>query len=192
MKFIHFECLKSWLNLKLIKREMPELASYYWKTFECEICKTIYPCTRSVSGVVCLNHCDVRYNLVDVPIPNDRSFLLIETLNYERNASRIIHVLYPSEAKNVYGLGRGHEAEVKVTDISVSRLHAQIKCKPEGYILEDKSSKFGTLALIQNAELDLSATLAVQVGRTIARLSVQPQSIDPYLPSVPVLESSRP
>ena len=111
----------------------------------------------------------------------ERSFLLIETLNYERNASRIIHVLYPSEAKNVYRLGRGHEAEVKVTDISVSRLHAQILCQPDGYIIEDNASKFGTLALIPRAELDPTVTLAVQVGRTVARLSVQPQCIDAYL-----------
>jgi hypothetical protein len=186
MKFIHFQCLKSWLNLKLMQKETPELASYYWKTFECEICKSIYPCTSCGRVIVCLSHSNVRYNLVDVPIPADRSFLLIETLNYERNASRIIHVLYPSQAKDVYHLGRGHEAEVKVTDISVSRLHARIRCQPEGYIIEDNNSKFGTLALIQQAELDLSLALAVQIGRTIARLSVQPLSLDPYFPcSIP-------
>jgi len=44
MKFIHFMCLKSWLNLKLIPQVLPQLRSYYWKSFECEICKTIYPC----------------------------------------------------------------------------------------------------------------------------------------------------
>jgi hypothetical protein len=44
MKFIHFLCLKSWLNLKLVSQDTPQLKSYYWKSFECEICKTIYPC----------------------------------------------------------------------------------------------------------------------------------------------------
>ena len=44
MKFIHFLCLKAWLNLKLIPQQTPQLRSYYWKSFECEICKTIYPC----------------------------------------------------------------------------------------------------------------------------------------------------
>ena len=44
VKFIHFICLKAWLNLKLIPTKMPQFTTYYWKTFECEICKTIYPC----------------------------------------------------------------------------------------------------------------------------------------------------
>ena len=44
MKFMHFLCLKSWLNLKLIFKQTTELNSYFWKTFECEICKTVYPC----------------------------------------------------------------------------------------------------------------------------------------------------
>lgn len=44
VKFIHFLCLKSWLNLKLVTQQTPQLRSYFWKTFECEICKTIYPC----------------------------------------------------------------------------------------------------------------------------------------------------
>ncbi len=44
MKFIHFECLKSWLNLKLAFKQSPQVNSYYWKTFECEICKSVYPC----------------------------------------------------------------------------------------------------------------------------------------------------
>ncbi len=48
MKFIHFACLKSWLNLKLVAQQAPQLRSYYWKSFECEICKTTYPCTSLV------------------------------------------------------------------------------------------------------------------------------------------------
>lgn len=44
MKFIHYKCLKFWLNLKLSFHQTPQLYSYLWKTFECEICKTIYPC----------------------------------------------------------------------------------------------------------------------------------------------------
>ena len=43
-------------------------------------------------------------------------------------------------------MGRGHECEVRVTDISVSRLHAYIKITNRGdYILDDNGSKFGTL-----------------------------------------------
>lgn len=44
VKFVHFACLKSWLNLKLVSQHSANLRCYYWKSFECEICKTIYPC----------------------------------------------------------------------------------------------------------------------------------------------------
>jgi len=48
-------------------------------------------------------------------------------------------------------LGRGHDADVRVTDISVSRLHAFIKRATNGFFyLEDNNSKFGTLALIKS------------------------------------------
>lgn len=47
-------------------------------------------------------------------------------------------------------LGRGHDTDVRITDISVSRLHAYIRKSFKGfYYLEDNNSKFGTLALIQ-------------------------------------------
>lgn len=44
MKFMHFNCLKSWLNLKLVLQQTTQINTYYWKSFECEICKTVYPC----------------------------------------------------------------------------------------------------------------------------------------------------
>jgi E3 ubiquitin-protein ligase DOA10 len=44
MKFVHHNCLKSWLNLKLMHQQNEHIATYMWRTFECEICKTSYPC----------------------------------------------------------------------------------------------------------------------------------------------------
>ena len=47
-------------------------------------------------------------------------------------------------------VGRGHDSEVRITDISVSRFHALIKKTVRGdYILEDNYSKFGTLVLVR-------------------------------------------
>lgn len=48
-------------------------------------------------------------------------------------------------------IGRGHDADVRVTDISVSRCHALIKKTEKGiFYIEDNQSKFGTLILIKN------------------------------------------
>jgi pSer/pThr/pTyr-binding forkhead associated (FHA) protein len=47
-------------------------------------------------------------------------------------------------------VGRGHDAQVRVTDISVSRFHAKIKKSSTGhFMVEDNGSKFGTLVLIR-------------------------------------------
>ena len=54
-------------------------------------------------------------------------------------------------------MGRGHESQVRVNDISVSRTHALLKYRKEegteGIYLADNKSKFGTLILMrQEAE----------------------------------------
>ena len=47
-------------------------------------------------------------------------------------------------------MGRGHESQVRVNDISVSRTHALLKYrKDEGIYLSDNKSKFGTLLLMR-------------------------------------------
>ena len=46
-------------------------------------------------------------------------------------------------------MGRGHESEVRVNDISVSRCHAIIKYQSDGIYIEDNRSKFGTLVLLK-------------------------------------------
>jgi pSer/pThr/pTyr-binding forkhead associated (FHA) protein len=48
-------------------------------------------------------------------------------------------------------IGRGHDTDMRVTDISVSRLHALIRKSQKGYYyIEDNHSKFGTLALVKS------------------------------------------
>lgn len=84
----------------------------------------------------------------------------------------------PNELKNSFKLGRGHESDVRVTDISVSRFHASITCSKNGFFIEDNNSKFGTLTLIPKIELNPSIKRAVQVGRTVVSFSVQPPQLD--------------
>ena len=48
-------------------------------------------------------------------------------------------------------MGRGHDAEIRITDISVSRFHALIKYNKGDFYIEDNNSKFGTLVLMKNS-----------------------------------------
>jgi hypothetical protein len=40
---IHLACLQSWLEVKRQSKISPNFSSFFWKTFECEICKKAYP-----------------------------------------------------------------------------------------------------------------------------------------------------
>ena len=76
----------------------------------------------------------------------------------------MIHLIMPDNDKQLFKLGRGHESDVRVSDISVSRCHALIKFNKDTgrYYLEDNLSKFGTLVLAKGKiDLDVDMTKAV-------------------------------
>ena len=65
-------------------------------------------------------------------------------------------------------IGRGHESDVRINDISVSRSHAKLKCNTsEGtLLLRDLKSKFGTLILIKKPLKIKEKKIHLQIGRT--------------------------
>lgn len=80
----------------------------------------------------------------------------MESLALEKNSSRTIHVMAFSDEHSQFTMGRGHESQVRVNDISVSRTHALIRYrKDEGIYLSDNKSKFGTLILMRKASEQL-------------------------------------
>ena len=101
-------------------------------------------------------------------------------------------------------MGRGHESEVRVNDISVSRCHALMKYQNGtddrkgrgGFCMEDNLSKFGTLILAKKKTIDLEPdmTKAVQIGRSVISFTVKemlqnernasPESPNPALKSL--------
>jgi pSer/pThr/pTyr-binding forkhead associated (FHA) protein len=85
----------------------------------------------------------------------------------------------PDMEKKIFKLGRGHESDIRVSDISVSRCHALIKYSEENgnFYLEDNLSKFGTLVLAKGSiDLEPEMTKAVQIGRSVISFTVKPYS----------------
>ena len=72
-------------------------------------------------------------------------------------------------------VGRGHDSQVRVTDISVSRFHASFKKSPLGdFVLEDNGSKFGTLALVRRPmQLSKNQSNYFQIGRTLVECTIK-------------------
>jgi pSer/pThr/pTyr-binding forkhead associated (FHA) protein len=78
-------------------------------------------------------------------------------------------------AQDQIKVGRGHDCEIRITDISVSRLHAYIKKNPETgeFVTEDNKSKFGTLVLIKKPfMMQPHTTNMFQIGRSLVEMTV--------------------
>ena len=89
-------------------------------------------------------------NIIDYELPLDckGQYIVLESIS--SNSSKIIHVINMGYMNKIE-LGRGHEVHIRVTDISVSRIHCVITKHKNGfYYLSDNKSKFGTLALVRS------------------------------------------
>jgi hypothetical protein len=88
----------------------------------------------------------------------------------ENNNYKSIQVITLDENEKII-MGRGHETDVRINDISVSRTHASITLSSGKISIKDLKSKFGTLVLMQN-EIDLSEKkICLQIGRTYAEFN---------------------
>lgn len=63
--------------------------------------------------------------------------MILESLNLEKNTSRMVHIISPDALKKKFKIGRGHDSDLRVNDISVSRCHATIKFKNNQFYLKD-------------------------------------------------------
>jgi hypothetical protein len=100
---------------------------------------------------------------------------MLESFISDKNSNRILYVINLESKQNIR-IGRGHDSDIRVTDISVSRFHAFIKKEKDGtFNIKDNNSKFGTLVLVQSNKINIlnSITLPVQIGRSLIHLSVK-------------------
>lgn len=108
-----------------------------------------------------------RFSLVDVPRPLNGDFLLLEGISKDKGDPRAIYLIIPGKLNESYKLGRGHEADIKMSDISVSRSHAVIRCTKEGFTIRNNNAKFGTLLHTKRKVLaSLNEASVLQLGKT--------------------------
>jgi len=117
-----------------------------------------------------------RWFLVDLSRPEDSDtpYIILESLNSEKNSSRTIHTVIINTDQSAFSLGRGHDSELRINDISVSRKHANLEYKNGVFTLTDLKSKFGTLVLLShNVELTEQNSKTFQIGRTVVTLKAK-------------------
>ena len=87
IKFIHYLCLKEWINSKRQVKEHGNVVTLMYKSFECELCKTPYPLFFKVGRR--------KYSLIDCQKRNG-SYLTLDMLTLDPNCQRVLHIFQPS------------------------------------------------------------------------------------------------
>ena len=112
------------------------------------------------------------YNILPYSFDKEVFHIVLESINFVRDGVFCVMIIiftFPSK-KEEYYLGRGHEATFKISDISISRVHAKFYIKDDNIIIDDLGSKFGTLLLVRNA-IDVSEIIEkkmkIQIGRSV-------------------------
>eukprot|EP01068_Selenidium_serpulae_P014636 Selendium_serpulae@DN6120_c2_g2_i2.p1 len=172
IQYLHLECCKKWINLKTTNNQQqssnnPDGSGQgvtFYKPIQCEICNAHVPSCVDINGD--------RTPLVNIKCP-EPPFIVLENLG-NANQPKGMHIMCMKDKKELK-LGRGHESDVRIADVSISRCHAVIRYVEESksFILEDNNSKFGTLVNLKRPlEVPRTEMLSVQVGRTVLYFSL--------------------
>lgn len=160
MKFTHYTCLKFWLKNQVTCNSIGRVATYMWNQFKCEVCKEVLPDFFNYNGEV--------MPLVEVEYPNS-PYMLLEDVKEGRQTLYVIGV----EENEKVQIGRESTCEVRLNDISVSRVHSVLSYKNNKFYIQDNKSKFGTLVkLCKEINLELGQSANIQVGRTLIMMKV--------------------
>jgi len=174
IQYVHLGCLRQWTTSRLNLGEDP-LGSYFYKPTTCELCHAPFPSYMASED-------GPRKPLMELPTTRPPYIVLESTLRDARQQTRGFHVI--SLAEKPVRFGRGHESDVRIADVSMSRHHASIRFEHGRFLLQDNNSKFGTLVAMKRPRLvEAGKPLALQVGRTVLSLSLCPRdSVDAVSP----------
>ena len=168
LNYAHFNCIKYWMSTKIIKKENDKktVMNYFLPQFNCEICKVPFPFKFRLN-----KNKNKIYELIDIERPNC-NYIILESLNQKKENNenhKFIHVIKLINEDDIT-IGRANNADIKINDISVSRLHAKLNFNFDQKCVQiiDLKSKFGSLVLIKDKiELKSGECLIAQVGRTL-------------------------
>ena len=172
MKYIHFKCLKNWLNSKIeidlninpqIEQEVG--ITYSAKELYCELCKSKFPDYIKHKGKI--------YN-ISFYKPKFNKYIILESIRADKFKTKFFHILSFDNNKCHITLGRSNDCELSIPELSVSRFHCFIHRDKNKLYLEDNNSKFGTCVLLQNSNLLLTDNepLRIVKGKTYIKLNM--------------------
>ena len=159
LKYIHFACLKNWLQSKVTTRSLGPVSVYQFSEFICELCRQPLPEFFQFRGK--------SLSLLEIKYPSS-PYIILEEMKSEETNSQTLYVVGLNEGEHAM-IGRGTDSDIKITDISVSRHHARIKYSMGKFFIQDNKSKFGTLIGVCNSiSVQPGHEITLQVNRTVA------------------------
>ena len=170
MKYIHYKCLRNWLNSKIENNKRgffktDNCIAYLKKELACELCKVTFPdFIKYKNKLLNLTLYDSKYE----------QYIILESMKVNKLKQKFIYILSLDKYK-YFTLGRSKECDVIFPELSVSRYHCYIfKDDNNGIYIEDNSSKFGTLALIQNPKINMlyKKSLRIQKDKTYIKIDL--------------------
>ena len=175
-KFVHYLCLKQYLQTKIKIREnfKGTVSTYCCNKFNCDMCLTPYPTRFKISEF------NKEYELIDLNLPEEYNYMILESLDFikekddkKENIKRI-HVIQLKDDE-IY-IGRNGMNDVIDEDLTVSRNHAILKYNQiEGkVILENRSETYGTLVLIKGNIKMKKKNINLQIGNSFITANLKP------------------
>ena len=160
LKYIHLECLRKWIgtrNWTQIENN-ENVCIYLIKEVDCELCKNKLPDY--------IRHKNKLYKIIDFKI-DFKNYISFENLTLDKQKNKFIYVVNLDKKKEIK-IGRGHEANIILSDISVSRIHCILNVYNKNVYLQDNEAKYGTLVLVQTQRLNIidNVELNLQIGRS--------------------------
>ena len=169
MKYIHYKCLKNWLNSK-IESEMEQSSDnetiiYNTKELSCELCKAKFP-----------DYIKIKDKLFNISFykPKFQEFIVFESMKADKNKNKYIYII-SLDNRSCINIGRSSECELSIPELSISRFHAIIHKNKGELFIEDNKSKFGTLILVQNNNIKMNDFLALklQIKNTYIKIKMK-------------------
>ena len=172
MKYIHYLCLKNWLNLKVeselghrrnLLLEQPTI-TYSTSDISCELCKAKLPDYIRHDGKI--------FNVLFYKPKYDK-FLVLESIRDDNRRTKFIHII-PLVKKNMIKIGRLNTCDLSLPDISISRVHCCVYVEG-GQLFLENNSKYGTKILVQNTSLVMSSSfpLCIEIQNTYLKLELK-------------------
>ncbi|CAD8145446.1 unnamed protein product [Paramecium pentaurelia] len=176
MKYVHLNCLQSWIQQSIKIKNQHSSILYIWKKIECEICKMPLQSTYIYQDQI---YCIMPIQKPLVP------YVVWKITSDGKSQEGIIQVM-ELQGKQEIKIGRVHDCDIKLKDISISRNHAIIKVmKSENnrykLVIKDNNSKFGTLLYAQSEkllryELKSPQKVLYQIGQVLLHVQIKRKS----------------